>query len=244
MSENRCQLLRAWLVAGAAAGYLAPGARAAGVSPGVSAPSIIFVRNLANGRLTQVTRTAQQEASPQFSSDGRLLSFRVDHDWFVYDARTGLTTPAAILKLEKDPDAPPKPDDLHDMQMRTFTTLKRLHDDKELVRQHADGLQKNDATRSVRPFYLGEDISILETALSPDARWLIVVTEPKSAAVGFEGKFTRYVTESGYEEFDKERVRVGRNPPAPQSLLLLNLTDHTAHELAIDLLPGIHDDPL
>jgi dipeptidyl aminopeptidase/acylaminoacyl peptidase len=204
----------------------------------------IFLRDLANGRLTQVTRTPQPEASPQFSADGRLLSFRIDHDWSVYDVRTGVATPAAILKLEKDPDEAPKPDDLRDLQLRVFSTLKKQHDDKALLRQHADAFQKNDVTRSALPFYLGEDISIVETVLSPDARWLVVVTEPKTAAVGFEGKLTRYVTESGYEEFDKERVRVGRNPPAPQSLLLLNLTDHTAHELAIDSLPGMHDDPL
>jgi len=72
---------------------------------------------------------------------------------------------------------------------------------------------------------------------------LIVVTTPKSAAKGFEGKLTRYVTESGYEEFETERLRVGRNPPAPQSLVLLNLVDHTAHALNVDSLPGIGDDP-
>jgi dipeptidyl aminopeptidase/acylaminoacyl peptidase len=70
------------------------------------------------------------------------------------------------------------------------------------------------------------------------------VTVPKSAAKGFEGKLTRYVTESGYEEFETERVRAGRNPPPPQSLTLLNLVDHTAHALALDGLPGIGDDPL
>jgi dipeptidyl aminopeptidase/acylaminoacyl peptidase len=80
--------------------------------------------------------------------------------------------------------------------------------------------------------------------LSPDARWLLVVTAAKDAAKGREGQLTRYVTESGYEEFEKERVRVGRNPPAPQSLLLLNLADHSMHPLSTDTLPGINDDPL
>ena len=87
--------------------------------------------------------------------------------------------------------------------------------------------------------------SIRDTELSPDAHWLIIVTVPKSAAKGFEGKLTRYVTESGYEEFETERLRVGRNPPVPQSLVLLNLVDHTAHALSVkDSLPGINDDPL
>ena len=204
----------------------------------------VFLRALGNGRLTQITRSAQRKSNPQFSADGRLLSFRIDADWFVYDLQSAVTTPAAVLKMEKDPDAPPKPDDLRDMQLRTFSTLKKLHDDKEALRHNATDMQKGDPSRSALPFYLGEDITVLSTTLSPDARWLIIVTEPKSAESGFEGKLTRYVTESGHEEFDKERVRVGRNPLPAQSLLLLNLTDHSTHALAVDSLPGIRDDLL
>ena len=204
----------------------------------------IFVRDIAGGRLRQITRTPQIETAPQFSADGRLLSFRVDNDWFVHDFASGVTAPAAVVKAEKDPDAPPKADDLRDAQLRTFSTLKRLHDESEAGKKHLEELRRADPTRSAAPFYLGEDVSIRDTELSPDARWLLVVTVPKSAAKGFEGKLTRYVTESGYEEFEPERVRVGRNPAAPQSLVLLNLVDHTAHALGTDNLPGINDDPL
>jgi len=204
----------------------------------------IFVRDVASGHLTQITRTPENEAAPQFSSDGRLLSFRVNNDWFVHDFGTGVTTPAAVIKTEKDPDAPPAPDPLRDVQMRRFSTLKRLHDESAISRKHAGDLRKGDVTRAPAPFYLGEDVIVLDTELSPDARWLILVTAPKSAAKGFEGKLTRYVTESGFEEFETERLRVGRNPPAPQSLVLLNLVDHTTHVLGVDSLPGIGDDPL
>ena len=204
----------------------------------------IFVRDVSSGRLTQITRTPQAKSHPHFSLDGRVLSFRVDNDWFVHDFGSGVTAPAAILKAEKDPNAPPAADDLRDMQLRTFSTLKKLHDDKETARKHDEDMQKADVTRAAQPFYLGDEVAIRGSELSPDARWLLVVTEPKSHVKGKEGQLTRYVTESGYEEFEKERIRVGRNPPAPQSLMLLNLTDHTMHALALEKLPGINDDPL
>jgi dipeptidyl aminopeptidase/acylaminoacyl peptidase len=204
----------------------------------------IFVRDLSGGRLTQITRTPQAKSAAHFSADGRLLSFRAANEWFVHDFGSGVTSAAAIVIAEKDPNAPPKADDLRDMQLRTFATLNKLHDESEISRTHDEALQKGDATRAVLPFYLGDDVNIRDTELSPDARWLIVVTELKSHVRGMEGKLTRYVTESGYEEFEKERLRVGRNPPAPQSLVLLNLADHTAHPLGLDKLPGIHDDPL
>jgi dipeptidyl aminopeptidase/acylaminoacyl peptidase len=204
----------------------------------------IFVRDLSSGRLLQITRTPQAKSSPHFSLDGRLLSFRVDNDWFVYDFGSGVATPAAIVKTEKDPNAPPAADDLREMQLRTFSTLRKLHDDAETARKHDEALQKGDVTRAALPFYLGDEVVIRGTELSPDGRWLLVVTEPKSHVKGREGQLTRYVSESGYEEFEKERLRAGRNPPAPQSLMLLNLTDHTMHALALEKLPGIYDDPL
>ena len=203
----------------------------------------VFVRDLSSGRLTQITRTPQAKSSLHFSLDGRILTFRADNDWCVHDLGSGVTAPGAIVKAEKDPNAPPT-DDLREMQLRTFSTLKRLHDDAEAARKHDETLQKGDATRAPLPFYLGDEVVIRGTELSPDARWLLVVTEPKSHVKGREGQLTRYVTESGYEEFEKERLRVGRNPPASQSLTLLNLTDHTMHALSLETLPGIYDDPL
>jgi dipeptidyl aminopeptidase/acylaminoacyl peptidase len=204
----------------------------------------IFVRDLASGRLTQITRTPQAKSAPLFSADGRLLSFRVDNDWFIHDFGSGVTALAAIVSAEKDPNAPAAADDLRDMQMRTFATLKKLHDEKEAARLHDEQLQKGDVTRPPLPFYLGDEVVIRDTELSPDGRWLLVVTEAKAHVKGKEGQLTHYVTESGYEEFEKERLRAGRNPPAPQSLTLLNLTDHTTHALPLDKLPGIYDDPL
>jgi dipeptidyl aminopeptidase/acylaminoacyl peptidase len=204
----------------------------------------IFVRDLASGRLMQITRSAQPKSTPRFSADGKLLTFRVDNDWFVHDFGSGVTAPAAIVKAEKDPAAPPAADDLREMQLRTFSTLKRLHDETEALRKHDEAMQKVDASRVVAPFYLGDEVVVRGAELSPDARWMVVVTEPKSHVKGREGQLTRYVTESGYEESEKERLRVGRNPPASQSLMLLNLVDHSMHALSMEKLPGIYDDPL
>ena len=169
--------------------------------------------------------------------------FALGNDWFVYDVASRLVSPAAVVKAEKDPDAAPA-DDLSEMQARTFSTLKKLRDDKDLKRRDDEAARRADASRAPAPFYLGDDLTILDTELSPNGQWMLVVTAAKGAEKGRKGKLTRYVTDSGYEEFEDERVRVGRNPPAPQSLLLLDLARHAAHALSSEVLPGIHDDPL
>ncbi len=203
----------------------------------------VFIRDLRSGKLKQLTRSTENKSDLQFSEQG-VLSFRAQNDWFVFREPEGVIAQAAILRLSKDPDAAPKPDDLRDMQLRIFSTLKKLHDDAQSLRQQDLADRAVDTTRSAAPFYLGDDLKLVDTSLSPDANWMLVVTEPKNADKGFEGQLTKYVTESGYEEFEKERTRVGRNRPAPQSLLLLNLRDHTMNALALDTLPGIHEDPL
>ncbi|MBS0591144.1 MAG: S9 family peptidase [Proteobacteria bacterium] len=224
---------------GANAVYDAAGTRAAFARNGD-----IFVRDLRNGALTQVTRTPERESSPQFSADGHSLSFRVGNQWFIHDLSSHVTAPAAVLKMEKDPDAVPEKEALRDFQLRTFATLKKLKDDKEARRDHAEQLRRADPTRAAEPFWLGEEANVLDTELSPDGHYLLVVTMAKKHDEGKHGELTRYVTDSGYEEFEKERVRVGRNAPAPQSLQLLDLVAHKAYPLALDALPGIHDDPL
>jgi len=203
----------------------------------------VFIRDVASGRLTQVTRTPQEETSPQFSADGRALQYRSGSDWFVYDIAGGVGGPAAIVKTEKDPEAK-KPDDLGELQLKHFSTLRKIKDEREAQKKHNEEFTKADPTRAPLPFYIGDDVKIEGTSLAPDGRWLLVVTTPKNHDKGKVGKLQRFVTESGYEDQEDERTRVGRNDPAPQSMLLLDLAQHEQHALASEDLPGIHDDPL
>jgi hypothetical protein len=87
-------------------------------------------------------------------------------------------------------------------------------------------------------------VTIADSALSPTAAGCWSVTQPKGSEPGRVGKMPKYVTESGYEESEDVRVRVGRNPPAPQALLLVDLADGKTYPLDLKTLPGIDTDPL
>src|SRR3546814_19162778 len=54
----------------------------------------------------------------------------------------------------------------------------------------------------------------------------------------------RYVTESGYEEFEEVRTRVGHEPPLPQKIWLVDVANAGVRELKYDTLPAIADAPL
>ncbi|WLI89935.1 S9 family peptidase [Massilia sp. R2A-15] len=204
----------------------------------------LFERDLKTGVLTQITRGSNGLAAPQYSADGRSVQFRVGHEWLSWSRADRIVSPVALVRASKDPAAAPDDDAMRDMQLRLIATLKRQKDERDAGRERAEQERRADPTRAPAPIYLGDKVVIDGSALSPDGRWLLVVTAPKATEKGRIGKMPRYVTESGYEEFDDQRTRVGRNMPAPHTLKLIDLATRQVRDLAFDPLPGIATDPL
>ncbi|ROU08400.1 S9 family peptidase [Lysobacter enzymogenes] len=202
----------------------------------------VFVRDLRSGALTQVTRSNEAEARPQFSRDGNLV-FRAENQWFQWRAGQGVSQAAQVL-AQNDPAKAPKADALRDYQLATIDTLRNDRAQREASREQDEAWRKSDPSRAPRAVYLGSDVEIVDTALSPDGRYLLAVTQDKKGDAGAGGKMPKYVTESGYEEFEEVRTRVGRNEPLPQKLWLVDVAAGKASELKFDKLPGIGEDPL
>ncbi|MEO7149979.1 MAG: DPP IV N-terminal domain-containing protein, partial [Rhodanobacteraceae bacterium] len=203
----------------------------------------VFLRDVASGQTRQLTRDDADKSSLQFSADGRVLSWREGWNWYASDLGSGVAAPAAMVKTEGDP-ADKKTGQLGHLQLDLFSTLRQDKTDKDARRERDRKLDAEDQTRASAPFYLGGNVSIVGTSLSPDSHWLLVITQPKSYDDGKAPTVMHYVTDSGYPVAEKVRTYVGRNSPAPQSLLLLDLSTHTSYPLSLDDLPGIHDDPL
>ncbi len=203
----------------------------------------VFVRDLRSGALTQLTRSEATEAAPRWGSNGALV-WRSGQDWFRWTAQDGTPTQAAMPKAEDDPSAAPKADLLREDQLRLVDTLRGERARREAARAQEAEWRRADPTRAPAPVYLGKDVEIAATALSPDGRWLFVATERKQDERGQGGRMPKYVTESGYEEFEDVRTRVGRNAPRAQAFWLVDLRDGSRRELKPDALPGIGDDPL
>jgi dipeptidyl aminopeptidase/acylaminoacyl peptidase len=204
----------------------------------------VFLRDLRSGALRQLSRSDAAESGPMFSADGRAVYFLANSEWMRYDLVSQVLSAAAVVKAEKDPAATPEPDNLRDIQLRLFDTLRKEKEQREAQRERDLALRGIDPTRAPAPVYLGNDVTISMSAIAPDGRHLLVATEPKAAEAGRVGKMPKYVTESGYEEVEDVRVRVGHNAPHGQRLWLVDLTTRTPKELAFTALPGIDVDPL
>ena len=203
----------------------------------------VFVRDLRSGALTQLTRGNERASGVDFATDGGLI-WNVGNNWYHWNAGSGAIALAAQLKAEKNPADAPKADVLRDQQMRTLETLRRDRAQRDTLREQGERWRQADPTRAPGPVYLGADVEIVDSALSPDAAHLIVATKPKNFEDGRGGKMPLYVTESGYEETEDTRTRVGRNGSAPHALWFVDVATGQVRPLALDALPGIGTDPL
>ena len=204
----------------------------------------LFVRDLATGTLTQVSRGQGAVADAMFGSDDGGLLWRVGNDWYGWRFDERVVTPLAVLRAEKDPAATPEADSAREHELRLIATLARERDQRQMQRDFAEAQRRADRSRAANPIFLGDTVEIVASVLSSNARHLLVATQPKNGDRGRAGKMPKYVTETGYEEFEDVRTRVGRNPPTPHTLHLIDLSDGSRTELALDGLPGIDVDPL
>ncbi|HRQ64349.1 MAG TPA: prolyl oligopeptidase family serine peptidase [Xanthomonadaceae bacterium] len=203
----------------------------------------VFLRDLESGTLRQLSASSRPVNEARFSADETRVHYREGQHWFAVTLDSGLTRPAFEVRAEKAPDAE-NDDTLREMQLRLIETLKREREERGRQRLADETRALADATRNAPPFYLGDDVEIVFTSLSPDERYAVVATQPKAGERGRVGQMPKYVTESGYEETEEVRIRVGRNPPKPHTLRLIDLAERKVEVLALDPLPGIGDDPL
>jgi dipeptidyl aminopeptidase/acylaminoacyl peptidase len=201
----------------------------------------VFLRDLGSGRLQQLTRSEEPDSRPQFGHDGSLV-WRAGNTWYRYDGHT--VAQAADVRAEDDPDAAPKPDLLRERQLALMQTLARERVRRDALTSEERARAAADPSRAPLPVYLGKDVNIVDSALSPNGRWLLVVTEAKGDSAGQSAKLPRYVTDSGYVEVGEARTLVNRNPPLPHTLWLVDIAAASARKIGFGSLPGITTDPL
>ncbi|MFY8205772.1 MAG: S9 family peptidase, partial [Arenimonas sp.] len=201
----------------------------------------VFLRQLDSNSLTQITKSAEAESNPVFGSDGSVL-FQRGNDWFA--SRNGLIEPVLQLKAENDPKKTPPTSAASAHELRLIATLARQKAEREALSKDRDDRRAGDGSGAMPATYLGSKLDISGSTLSPDGRYALVTTTEKGADEGQTGKMPKYVTESGFEEFENVRTRVGRNMPLAQKLWLVDVRTQRVRELDFSALPGIATDPL
>ncbi len=205
----------------------------------------IYVKNLRNGNINQLTRSASVESSPRFTADNERVVFSRGNTVFVRDLASGLEYQAAEIRLEDAPDNKSDDDYLTDQQLRLFDIIRLEKEREELADEFNESLRELDQSQLALPYYLGEDTEIVSSDLSPGERWLLLTVRDESEQEdGRDGSMPNYVTASGYVENREVRTRVGTTEFASHQIYLFDLLAHEYARLDLSALPDRKRDPL
>ncbi|MEO1595908.1 MAG: prolyl oligopeptidase family serine peptidase [Pseudomonadota bacterium] len=204
----------------------------------------VFWRALPDGDVQQLTRTTARERDAQFVLGRSAVSYRNGAGFVVHDLESGAVAQLADLRFSDDPDADEGFDTLRESQRRIYETVVEVERQKDALADHEEARQAESAAAAPLPIYLGKKIEEAGMALSPDARHLLIVTQPKDFKRGKRGVMPNYVTESGYTETRQLRPRVGRNVPPPHTAWLVDLVEREVTKLDFAELDGADEDPL
>ena len=209
----------------------------------------IFVRTLgAEGGPIQFTRTAAVESAPLFTVAGD-VAFRRDGTWLVRDGNTGLVWQPFDVRATQEPETARARKDaeagyLERQQSRLLEIVRLRRQREERRREVSRERQAADTSRTALPHYLGEDVEVADSHLSPTLEHLVLRQRPSPRDEGQRDRMPNYVTRSGMVELEDVRMKVGTAEPSAESLVLLRRGDPEPIPLDVSVLPGIADDPL
>src|SRR5690554_1459851 len=204
----------------------------------------IFVRDLARGKIQQLTRDEARQSQLVFLTDGR-LSYRQGNDFFAIDPSTGLTQQIASLALKDAPKANTEPKDFiarEQQQLIQFVQVERQNKADRFAQQQQ--LQQANGSLAPEPFYLGQGKQIVAASLSPAGNQLIVAISQPQKWRDDGDIMPNYVTEDGRVAAEPVRARVADAKPVEHQILVLNLTNGEKTELTYNTLPGWNEDVL
>ena len=216
----------------------------------------VYVKDLESASLSQLTRTAEPETEPFFMASGHRVAFTRGAQVFIRDLESGLEYQVADVLLENDPADEETAEDgdpsrkytdrthLADQQLRLFDYVRDQKRELERARERERHEQAADPSRPPLPFYLGDEIEIRQTSLSPAGDAMLLVVIDKERDDGRKDQMPAWVTASGYVTSQEVRPKVGTGDGRGERLLFLDLENHEQHEIDLSVLPGIAGDPL
>ncbi|MCM2681377.1 S9 family peptidase [Echinimonas agarilytica] len=202
----------------------------------------LFVASLPSGSVTQLTQNSEHVKKPRFLTDGR-IAYRQGNQYFAIDPVKGLSHQLVDFRFEKTPQAPASPQGYLEQEQAELIQWIASNQTKAIRAYKADeNWKRSDPSATKAPVYLGEDHELVDSALSPSGRWLVVAYQNKQIPKSDDNIMPNYITANGTIEARDVRVRVADDVPAALKMLLIDTQQGSQHIVDLDALPGMKDD--
>ena len=204
----------------------------------------VFIKELASGKVQQITYTSAVESSVMFLTNGN-VAYRVDNVFYAHDMSSQKIIELANLKMtdgEKPTIASPSYIANEQHELIDYIALQQRN--KDLRAEQKRQLRVKNSTVTQTNFYLGKDNEVVHASLSPTGDKLIVSIAPDKSAGIDSDIMPNYIAGDGHIKAKKVRARVADNRQYAEQLYLLDLSQGTKALLSYESLPGFDEDVL
>ncbi|MFT4928880.1 MAG: dipeptidyl aminopeptidase/acylaminoacyl peptidase [Phenylobacterium sp.] len=204
----------------------------------------VFIKSLADGQVSQITRTAAKEYRPQFLNNGS-VAWQSGDNYFSWDLNTRLSSQLTDFKMKAAPKALSVPDSyIAQEQHKLIEFVALTHKNAKNSEQRKKQLKQRNTAVFNQSWYLGKGNHMMGSALSPNGQWLVVALAKDESWRDKGDIMPNYITQDGTIEAEKVRRRVADATLVAEQIILLDLVNHSQHELSYETLPGWNEDVL
>jgi len=207
--------------------------------------SNLFVKQLSDGAIRQLTKDNLQQSAPQFLVDGR-LAYVQGNAFYALDLNSGFSELLVDVKFAKKPLAPEAPTSYIGQQQHRLINYVALQQHNKAVKfEHQQSLNAQNNTIANPAFYIDPKQELVEFSLSPSGEHLIVVT--RDSTYSWRGKhdiMPNYLGSDGYIDSVNARSRVAEDQPPAHQFTMIDIEQGTHKLIALNTLPGYDEDVL
>ncbi|MDT0604821.1 prolyl oligopeptidase family serine peptidase [Thalassotalea sp. W431] len=204
----------------------------------------VFLKQLANQFVQQLTYTSAIERSAMFLSNGN-VAYRVGDKFFEHDVNTSKIIELASLIMKKAPDTGEKETSyIAKEQSKLLKYIALTQHNKQLKNAQSEKLKAENNTITKSEFYFGEGNRVVHASLSPSGDKMVVAIAKSKSSRAASDIMPNYIAEDGHVKPEKVRHRVADNRQYSQTLFLLDLKSGQKFPLSYQSLPGFDEDVL
>ncbi len=204
----------------------------------------VFVKELANQKVQQLTYTSAVESSVMFLTNGN-VAYRIGNVFYAHDMNSQKIIELANLKVT-DGETPAEDSESYiaaeQHELIEYVALQKRN--KALHAEQKRQLRVKNSTVTQTNFYFGKDNRIVHASLSPAGDKMIVSVAAKKSSRQDSDIMPNYIASDGHIKAEKVRARVAENRQYSEQLYVLDLSQGTKALLSYDKLPGFDEDVL
>ena len=204
----------------------------------------LFLLNIPNNELTQLTYTSNKESSPKFLNTGE-LSFWQGDTVFTVNLETNLIKELIRFSMSDQPKAPKEPEDIIAKEQHELINF--------VAKKHKASIEKHEYINELKAknnhvvntvVHLGASQRKVNASLSPNGDKVFIVTAKSKPRRGEEDLMPNYIGQDGRIQFEDVRRRVSDAEPNQQNFWLVDIKSHQADKISINDLPDFNKDVL